>query len=432
MAVSREQLTEHVHKLEIDPVTLFHALVPFLRTHLAAVETRLNALGVRPYELEPGGGKAWTAVRTREVWARLETISDEDGFGVEVAKTVVTLDGIINDLPVSVLDAYPAAPSSDGIEYRVRRRRSVITETLGPPVPRSATQSMSINAYARSVTLVPTESQGVTIRPLRLDPTKRIDERLRGAREDFTVLSWPFGTITYGGLDVDDQPKYVHLYDITNEAEVVADALAAVEEAERRQATILLFPELSVSPGVHAAITERLGRNGDYGFPILTVLGLCHARDGDTDVNEAVLLGPDGVELHRHRKVTCYSDSAHGGCGEQLTQGNELTILECEVGNATLLICLDLFSAQTKATVATSHATLLLVPSLSPKTSAHQSAAQDYARHLNASTFVCNRWLGEAPPDDASTFHVLPGQASAVTMPSADRYHLFRLADVLG
>ena len=54
--------------------------------------------------------------------------------------------------------------------------------------------------------------------------------------------------------------------------------------------------------------------------------------------------------------------------------------------------------------------TLLIfaVPSLSPKTSAHQNAANDLQARNLASTFVCNHWNEEPPSHRSTSFFQVP------------------------
>jgi len=134
---------------------------------------------------------------------------------------------------------------------------------------------------------------------------------------------------------------------------------------------------------------------------------LCHAPHGSdgSHLNEAVVLGPDGQELHRHRKLSRYTDE-HGTV-EHITTGSTLTVLETPCGHLATPICLDVFAEASKALLLASHATVLLVPSLSKKVSAHRDASRAFATDRWGSTFVCNRTV-RGFNLDAPSFHWPP------------------------
>src|SRR5262249_22156364 len=96
-----------------------------------------------------------------------------------------------------------------------------------------------------------------------------------------------------------------------------ADRLTTIKAArkavgrasEPRVASILILPELALDITALEAVKDEL-REHEGARPCLTVVGLRHlpVDDGDTSragwVNEAVVLGPNGAELWRHRKLT--------------------------------------------------------------------------------------------------------------------------------
>ncbi len=79
---------------------------------------------------------------------------------------------------------------------------------------------------------------------------------------------------------------------------------------------------------------------------------------------------------------------------EQLDCGTEISILESFFGNIAPLICLDLFHNSVAAVLEQSHATVLCVPSLSFKTTAHDTAARRFMSSRLMSVFVSNRHPG--------------------------------------
>lgn len=142
-------------------------------------------------------------------------------------------------------------------------------------------------------------------------------------------------------------------------------------------------------------------------MPVLTVAGIEHVLDRDNHVNEAVILGPRGDVVHRHRKLTRYPD---GNDIEGTQTGDVVTVLESPIGNLTPLICLDLFNDAVEPVVTASHANVLLVPSLSPTTSAHATAAAEFLASNLAATLVCNRWIITPDEGRGGTFCMLPGK----------------------
>lgn len=147
------------------------------------------------------------------------------------------------------------------------------------------------------------------------------------------------------------------------------------------------------------------------GHPILTLFGCCHrlSSQGDLHLNEAVLLGPDGSELHRHRKLAPFTDYRFGEghpVGEILETGKSLTVLESAIGNLTPLICIDLLNDDVKEVVRRSHANLFPVPSFSEETKAHRHAAITLQVRVRAGTFVCNRWTTPLSKDNTSFYRV--------------------------
>lgn len=184
-----------------------------------------------------------------------------------------------------------------------------------------------------------------------------------------------------------------------------AELVRAIETAREKRAAIVIFPELSTAAGDVSFLRGILGRHAIGDHPILTIAGIEHCLAGETCVNEAVVLGPYGDELHRHQKLTRFT-GAEGG--EHIVTGTTVTVLESPIGNLCPLICLDLFNDAIEPVVTASHANVLLVPSLSNTTSAHRTAASEYLASNLATTVVCNRSI-DGP--DRHSFALLPGKS---------------------
>jgi predicted amidohydrolase len=198
---------------------------------------------------------------------------------------------------------------------------------------------------------------------------------------------------------------------------------------------VLVFPELAFSPAMLVHTQAVLAEDhGVDGFPLLTVIGLNHGettRAPGEYVNEAVILGPTGQEIHRHRKLARYALATEDHhVSEQIVTGHEeLKILETPIGNIATPICADLFYESSSPVLRASHTSLLLVPSLSPKTSAHLEKARELWANRLACTFVCNRTLWGRDVSKAPSFQLGPG-SRAVFDDESEPYQLCQLNSV--
>ncbi len=173
----------------------------------------------------------------------------------------------------------------------------------------------------------------------------------------------------------------------------------AIAIASDRNAEILLLPEFSVPGSCVSFLQERLAAAEHA--PAFTVAGLRHIqadRPGPAGqdplsnwVNEAVVLGDDGSEIFRHRKMTSFRFAYGEAELEEDTQlGRRLAIIPTPIGDLAVVTCLDAFGS-TVERVRESPASLVLVPSLSPSVSPHEIALAEAVRWLWGAAFVCNR-----------------------------------------
>ena len=281
-----------------------------------------------------------------------------------------------------------------------------------------AHESRNLLPYAKSMKAIPMARVG----GCKLQILSKADwgndslhQRLQKERRRLKVMAWPLDTdFRYPNLpDVSEDvegPIFVRLNEITHEDEVAHEIEEALAEARRQKVTILIFPELAITSALERVIRERLAAHGADSHPILTLMGLSHRPSNrpNLDLNEAILLGPDGTEWHRHSKMTNFTFNET--LAEQVEVGGMATILETQLGNLMPLICLDFLNSNVEDRLVSSHANVLLVPSLSPQTRAHQDAAKRFQLKLLASSFVCNRCLEEQPsqqrPKGSSFFRI--------------------------
>ena len=228
--------------------------------------------------------------------------------------------------------------------------------------------------------------------------------------------------------------NFVSLDQVRNEADLRSEVRRAIQTARELSVTLLVFPELAIPADTDQEIRSILAGHGSPGHPILTLFGRCHRRNaaGDSDLNDAVLLGPDGSELHRHQKLTAFtgfSRDRKSHYGERLEVGVVVSVLECALGNLTPLICLDLIHTPYAPVLRRSHANLFPVPSLSPETVPHRTAAKQLQVTNQASTFVSNRWI-DGLSEEATSFYQVPrskGYKPHLPDPKQRPYLLFEL-----
>lgn len=379
------------------------------------IEQEVFPTDLEGLEPPPGGSplEPWMAEATR----RLAALQGEhfDLFALKWLRAVDELFQRSKRQPPHRLEIIGLS----GRQFQIHRRISLVASKLtglNPSTIAIEEQSNALEAYARYHKAVPT----ATIRKhgIRIESQvnwggpllhRRLGERAGAKKGLFKVLIWPLRIrLEYSGLSKIDllelgqrnqgRVSFVHLSEVDNEESLISDVLDALTAARENEATLLILPELAIPPRTQEILETTLASHGSMGFPILTLLGCCHRKNPDRnrDVNEAVLLGPDGKEVFRHRKLTRYKGNKKiegevMGVAEQIETGKILTVLECAFGNLTPLICLDLFGKAELLEI--SHANLLAVPSLSPKTSAHLAAAKTLMARNRACTFVANHWL---------------------------------------
>lgn len=439
-------MRDHLIRLLLgqDPPTPAASLVLlwtyFKKVGLPKVENIVRArcrhvLLLDPYPLEGSAGRPLTEA--------LDELRAQDGDEIDVLalRLLKGLDGLLrrgefNDFGEATLTGV------DGQPYTIRERNPFLASLYGedfaedpeareagkrrPGVVWVADQGSSLAAYCRHHVVVPRfpiEGYAIRYKPAAEWGTRYLHDRLFYERRRLRVMLWPFWTEpqypALAALGKLPRPVSITLDEIQNEPELQEEVAVALQRAQEERVTLLIFPELAIPPATHRRIRQILARQGAAGYPMLTLFGCSHRKSprGDLDLNEAVLLGPGGVELHRHRKLAPFTDYQLGKdqpVGETLEVGTEVTVLECALGNLTILICIDLLNLEgVSRALDQCHANLLAIPSLSPETVAHRERAK-YRQVANlSSTFVCNRWT-DAPSETNTSFYRVPRQKGLV------------------
>ena len=258
-------------------------------------------------------------------------------------------------------------------------------------------------------------------------------DRLQRCREErrLRVLLYPFGLPLDMAADVrweteagavthadDPERRWAHVECAGSESTCLGELGVAVDAAVEQATDVLVFPELSFTPSMLQRLCAHLAA-AQGRAPALTIAGLAHvAAPGGSplSVNEAVVLDGRGRELHRHRKRSPVGPEPFG---ERIELGREIAVLQSPIGGLVAPICYDILKSEDRPVLNGSGAEIVLVPSLSPQTTAHEQAARIAAVDGLASTFVCNRWFasdGDWTPARGS-FLLVPGAPPA---PSPD------------
>ena len=310
----------------------------------------------------------------------------------------------------------------DGAEVIVAWRRTdlvrLVREADRPP---SASEHPSLTALAYSLVVSPLIAGGVELIPRRLEGVEgdfirnSLEHSLQGSAPDFEVH---LDTLATAGLpvefDIDNRLELAALVEeMASEEGATKAAIEAAVGAAKGPSRILLLPELVAGDETLAALRETLaGLDGEG--PALTIVGRHHQVGdaggeevapellGDSEtgvyVNEAVVLGPFGNELWKHRKFSSAGANFPTEDGtrylvEDIRLGRCLTAVETPLGIVAVPICLDTFSAHGRARLEQSPVNVLLVPSLSPGVERHSSSLRLLVKVLWGLAFVCNRWL---------------------------------------
>jgi len=434
----QELLTKLADAKPLDDPGAFVLLWTFFEdVGLSDVENNFILRNFDPAWIEPiprtTNDRSYDTDRARAALAKKKHSSDFDATAVAWLKGLDRLlEGQRGTFETQPIEGY------DGRQYRIHAMNNFIAqyfawddrhwnndvgaEELQKMVPMremigNRKRSLSLGAYCRKFRVVPTEIRGIRIEGTSRWGNPSIQDRLRAAAESkLRFLSWPLRYDLQverwtAAAENDDivRSKFLRV-NVAAPKDVRRNELAdAIATAHRHGAAVLIFPELSTAAEDLPLLQELLGKHEFDDFPILTVVGVEHQRTGHGDVNEAIVLGPAGEILHRHIKLTRYSED--DGSKEWITTGTTIHVLESPIGNLAALICLDLFNESIEPAIAASHANVLLVPSLSSKTSAHVIAAYRYLNINLTATMVCNRaFEGQSATGRAETFSLLPGK----------------------
>lgn len=198
-------------------------------------------------------------------------------------------------------------------------------------------------------------------------------------------------------LKVERQGDRVFFPATDGEAERLASALEMIDAANREGAHILLFPELTLSPGNQRAIQGEIAeRKARHLRSSLLLLGLGSFHDhcslaigGTTRRNRAYLIdGRDGRPLLYQDKLQI----AQGGdIEEEFQPADRVNTLLTPWGLMAVAICKDLFDAPASDVFRDLTTDWLLVPSMSDKLEPHREKTSSLWKRHRCISVVANQ-----------------------------------------
>jgi predicted amidohydrolase len=362
----------------------------------------------------------------------------------------------------------------DGKEVIVAWRLSALVDALVTDrrLPAVANEYPSPAALAPLLTVCPIQVNGIAVEVQEPETPgwnvamRKLDVAL--AREGPLELSVHMDTLGDHGIsglsvDGDRQVGRFEQMDGDDETQCIEAAKRAVQEVAKKAAqetaddatSVLVLPELAATQPVLEAIANEL-RDTRGGGPLFTIVGLRHCRSGAKElepdplagktgfaeyVNEAVVLGPDGGEVWRHKKLTVATAKVKGEgekreymAAEDIQLGDTLVVTPTPLGTITAIICMDTIAAHGRARLLNSPANVLIVPSLSRTVLRHRLSLQHLVQALWGVAFVCNRWIekGSWNAEPSRSFWVVPQSGAIVPDEKGPNEHpsfVFTLGD---
>ncbi len=153
----------------------------------------------------------------------------------------------------------------------------------------------------------------------------------------------------------------------------IEKAVEMISEANKRGCRFVLLPEMFATsfryeyieeiaqPLPGAAVAPLMEAARQYGLTILA--GSVPEREGEHIYNSSVLIAPDGSIAGVYRKIHLFPLM---GEDEKLTPGNDLVVLDTELGRMGLMICYDIRFPELARSLVSLGAEILVVPAQFP------------------------------------------------------------------
>jgi hypothetical protein len=196
--------------------------------------------------------------------------------------------------------------------------------------------------------------------------------------------------------DSDKKPSDFICKEISDTEIRLASALHHISEAQKRNAHILVMPELTITPDIRTRIASELqqsyrknGEKHSLSVPLI-VLGSFHEKVEKGWRNHAeAMLGLDGKLLFGcdKRKPVTYENRKEGiECAP-----DDFTCLFTSLGLMALAICKDVFEGEPAIVLASLPLDWLLVPSMTNKLNPHKATAKAMYDTLGTIVVVANQ-----------------------------------------
>ncbi len=196
--------------------------------------------------------------------------------------------------------------------------------------------------------------------------------------------------------DSDKKPSNFICKDISDTETRLASALHHISEAKKRDAHILVMPELTITPDIRSRIVSELqqlhrknGEKHSLSVPLI-VLGSFHEQVEKGWRNHAeAMLGLDGKLLFGcdKRKPVTFENRKEGiECAP-----NDFTCVFTPLGLMALAICKDVFEGEPAIVLASLPLDWLLVPSMTDKLNPHKATAKAMYDTLGTIVVVANQ-----------------------------------------
>ena len=196
----------------------------------------------------------------------------------------------------------------------------------------------------------------------------------------------------------DKKPSHFICNEISDTETRFASALHHISEAKKRNAHILVMPELTITPDIRSRIVSELqqlhrknGEKHSLSVPLI-VLGSFHEQVEKGWRNHAeAMLGLDGTLLFGcdKRKSVTFNKRKEGiECAP-----NHFTCLFTPIGLMAMAICKDFFEGEPAMELASLPLDWLLVPSMTDKLNPHKATAKTMHDTLGTIVAVANQEL---------------------------------------
>ena len=215
--------------------------------------------------------------------------------------------------------------------YYVARRQIAFSEP-----PRHAAQTGHLYARLRWHWIAPTAIGGFQVRAASLRAPSRIVLADRMSRGRVRVFTAAFADNV--ALDIDHPGPNTFLAVGLKDPEARWQSVsAALDEAFRMRADIVVLPELTVSPELRLRVADWLEENVDHPFALVAP-GSFHQRRGSRVFNRAEMLGAFGGVVLWHHKLTRFGDR---DMSEGIAPGDAIELLNTPIGLVAMPICRD-------------------------------------------------------------------------------------------